>query len=291
MSSPGGPAGAIGRRRSRRRRRAVARLAHISDLHFGASDEKAIETLGAAIEDAAPDAIIVTGDVTQSGRRAEFEDAAAFFRRLKPPLMIVPGNHDAPVYSVWLRLADPWRRFRRILNSETGAVLDIAGARIIGLNSARRARASLDWSRGRLSRKQIADAALAARNADETTLRFIALHHPMRRSPGRAGEAVVDRAGEAMHAFGDAGVDAILTGHVHISNVAAHGDSQNALIIVAAGTASSTRLRGETPSFNLIEGDRRNLAVIIFAFEHGRYDTKDRRVFLNGGQGWQAVSP
>lgn len=265
----------------------MIRIAHVSDLHFGAADPAAIAALGAALSESEPNAVIVTGDVTQFGRRREFVDAAAFLRGVEPPLMVIPGNHDAPVFAPLLRIAAPWRRFRRILRFETGAVLDLDGARIIGLNSARRASMHHDWSRGRLSRRQIEGAAAAAADAPDTALRVVALHHPVHTiHEHRSGQAVVSRAQHALDAFGDVRVDLVLTGHAHRANVAVRAAGTSSLVVASAGTASSTRTRGEAPSFNLIDGDRNGIDVQVLEYESGRYLRRATHSYVATGGGW-----
>jgi 3',5'-cyclic AMP phosphodiesterase CpdA len=264
----------------------VVRLAHISDLHFGAADGRALRALCEALNAARPDAVVATGDITQAGRRREFEQAAQFFRRLPRPLMAIPGNHDAPVFNPLWRFADTWGRFRRILKSPPGAVLDLKGARLIGLNSARAAGPSLDWSRGRLSTAQIVDAARAALEAPPEALKVVALHHPMALAEGRAGQAVVARAEEALRAFGTAGVDLILTGHVHLSRADVL-DGARTMVAATAGTAASTRQRGEAPSFNLIDGDGGVMSISMCGFDSGGYAEFRRAHFRRGPHGWR----
>jgi Icc protein len=73
-------------------------LAHVSDLHFGASQtnlERAREIVRALMI-ADVDHVVVTGDVTDGGRAHEL---AAFHRTFAPLLergrvTVVPGNHD-----------------------------------------------------------------------------------------------------------------------------------------------------------------------------------------------------
>jgi Icc protein len=73
-------------------------LAHLSDLHFGSTrttPERA-EQLVQALLDADVDQVVLTGDVTDNGRRAELAQFRATFAPLlrQGRLTIVPGNHD-----------------------------------------------------------------------------------------------------------------------------------------------------------------------------------------------------
>lgn len=71
-------------------------IAHLSDLHLGASpaNERSLRQMVSALVAADVDEVLVTGDVTDRGRRQELD----LFRRLTAPLegrlTVVPGNHD-----------------------------------------------------------------------------------------------------------------------------------------------------------------------------------------------------
>lgn len=267
----------------------MVRLIHLSDLHFGAADARALESLHGAVAATDADAVIVTGDVTQSGKRREFEEASAYFRRFDERLIVLPGNHDAPVYDLPLRFYDPWKRFRDAFGAETDAVTEIEGAVIVGLNSARRAGPSLDWSEGRLSARQIQFAAEAIGKAPMGAARIVGLHHPVLQGPGRAGAAVVGGAQGALAAFARAGADLVLTGHVHIADAGIHAINGRALIIARAGTATSTRLRGEAASFNVIEIASEEACIDVLAFADTGYRSIKRRRFVRSADGWRVA--
>lgn len=265
----------------------MLRLAHLSDLHFGAADPNALEALKEAVSGAGPDLVVITGDITQAGRSREFAEASHYFKRFEAPLFILPGNHDAPVYSLPLRFIDPWKRFREAFGAQTDAVIHLSGATVVGLNSARRASPSLDWSRGQLSQAQIELASQAFQRAENGAARIVALHHPVLPGPGRAGAAVVGSAETALETFARESVDLILTGHVHIADADIHEREGRAMIVARAGTASSTRERGEAPSFNLIElaGERMDIDTLSLGAD-GYRRTATRR-FMSAPDGWR----
>jgi 3',5'-cyclic AMP phosphodiesterase CpdA len=72
----------------------MATIAHLSDLHLGSSEsaarifEDAVERLEGT------DLVVVTGDLTDRGRRAELAAFQRLARPLGERLVIVPGNHD-----------------------------------------------------------------------------------------------------------------------------------------------------------------------------------------------------
>lgn len=267
----------------------MAIIAHLSDMHFGAADPAALAALKRAVDAAAPDLVVVTGDLTQAGRRREFDEAARYFASFAPPLMALPGNHDAPVYSLPLRFIDPWRRFRRAFGAPTDTALTLEGATIVGLNSARRAGPSLDWSKGRLSTAQLRFAEQNLAPCPDRAARVVALHHPVTPGPGRAGAAVVGEVRRALDAFAGAGVDLILTGHVHVADAIVLQHATRAMIVARAGTAASTRLRGEAPSFNIIATDPDRIDIDTLALSPDGYAPRAKRRFIAGGRGWRAA--
>ena len=99
----------------------MAVLVHLSDLHFGRVDERLLDPLVAAVTAARPDVVVISGDLTQRAKRPEFEAARAFIARLPGPRVIVPGNHDVPLYNVVDRFLRPLARFRRGSSGETYA--------------------------------------------------------------------------------------------------------------------------------------------------------------------------
>lgn len=264
-------------------------IAHISDIHFGAVDMGAAERLAAELNEKQPDAIILTGDLTQSGRKREFRAAANYLDKLTPPLLVVPGNHDAPVYNLGQRLTDPWKRFREFIHHDLRPVLRVKDVMVAGLNSARRANASLDWSLGRLSSDQIDHAAKTLRRADDAGLRLVAFHHPAVPGPGRAGQAVINRPARALSAFAAAGADVILTGHAHIANAEVIPAGGRQMLVAAAGTAASTRTRGEGASYNLLRWREPTLSVEVFRYQSNSFSAANGQSFVRRDGDWRAA--
>lgn len=231
----------------------MTRIAHLSDLHFGRTEAATLEKLSAAVASVAPDAVVVTGDLTQSGRRREFLAAAEFLQALRRPVIAVPGNHDVPVRHLGRRFLAPWKLFAEHIGVFAAADADIGIAKIIGINSARRAQARMNWSYGKLKTKDILRAAEAARGAADDKIVFIAAHHPFEQSRGVAGARIVGRGALGLKHFAEAGVAAVLTGHVHVTSIRPLAVTGNRILSVQAGTSASTRLREENASFLEIE--------------------------------------
>ena len=90
-------------------------IVHLSDLHFGRVNEALLTPLVEAVRALAPDVVVVSGDLTQRARAAEFQQAQEFLSRLPGPQIVVPGNHDVPLYNIAHRLLRPLDKFRRYI--------------------------------------------------------------------------------------------------------------------------------------------------------------------------------
>ena len=89
------------------------RLAHLSDLHLGArpEHEDAARALVGSLQEAEVDHVVVTGDVTHSGRVEEYETWLEVFDPLlrEKKVTVVPGNHDVAGDGVSELLSDELR--------------------------------------------------------------------------------------------------------------------------------------------------------------------------------------
>ncbi len=241
------------------RRRTVL---HISDLHFGAEDEHLVEVLVLAIAELHPDVIAVSGDLTQRARRAQFAAARRFLRRLNAPLVVVPGNHDVPLYNVLARLANPLGGYRRYISRERYPVFADDALIVAGADTTR----SLTIQDGGLRRRDVDHLSAVLSSAPEGATRIVVCHHPFDPLTGRRARLTAPRpAADAIERLVTAGADVFLTGHLHLGyvghTVVRYGTAGRAAIVVEAGTATSVRVRGEVNSFNVLRIDDEAIEV------------------------------
>jgi 3',5'-cyclic AMP phosphodiesterase CpdA len=227
-------------------------LVHLSDLHFGRVDPELLAPLRALVERIAPDVVVVSGDLTQRAKSEEFEEARAFLDTLPGPQIVVPGNHDISLYNVLRRFIAPLSRYKRYITDDLSPVFIDEEIAVLGVNTAR----SLTFKDGRVNTEQVAQikAQLAGLPADVT--RIIVTHHPFDLPRTFDDDDLVDRAPMAMQAFAESGVDVLMAGHLHASHAGNTADryamGDYAALAIQAGTATSTRGRGETNSFNVV---------------------------------------
>lgn len=228
-------------------------IAHLSDLHFGRVDEAVLNPLRRCLERLRPHVLVVSGDLTQRAKPHEFRAARRYLDTLPKPQIVVPGNHDVPLYNVFQRFFSPLTKFRRFISGDMQPLYVDDELAVLGLNTAR----SLVFKGGRVNEKQIEHIRASLCTLDNGIVKVIVSHHPFDLPDGWDEDDIVGRAGKAMHTLAQCGVDILLAGHVHMSH-AGHTTvrceiADFSALIVQAGTATSTRARGESNSFNALK--------------------------------------
>ncbi|MET0238395.1 MAG: metallophosphoesterase [Sphingobium sp.] len=261
----------------------MARIAHLSDIHFGANDPKIVSATEAWLQERRPDLVIVSGDFTQRARVEQFKEASAWLNRLRAAglrVLAVPGNHDIPLYDVMRRFGAPLERYKKYIDSQLCPWFEDDEVAILGLNTAR----SLTIKDGRINHDQMD--MLRRRFADvapEKT-RILVTHHPLFAMPIGKGTELTEAVGQhddAVKAVCEAGIHIALAGHFHRTYAeAAYKMVSNAggALIIQAGTATSTRLRNAEPqSFNWLHVRHNNeieLQVVVWdgaGFQRGNH--------------------
>lgn len=227
-----------------------ALLMQISDTHFGTERPPVCDALRRLAHAQRPQVLLLSGDITQRARRAQFAAARAFADSLQiAQWMVLPGNHDIPLFNLPARLFAPYRDYHGAFGQAHDAMLDADGLRLIGLDSTRRLR-HVD---GQLSAAQIERAAGWLEQAPAGALRVVALHHPVAVTRASERHNRVRGHAEALRRWLEAGVDLVLGGHIHLPFVRPLDGSGRAGWAVQAGTAVSSRTRRDAGnSVNLI---------------------------------------
>jgi 3',5'-cyclic AMP phosphodiesterase CpdA len=227
----------------------MIRLFHISDLHFGLEDRRALDWVMQAVRDEAPDGVIITGDFTMRARPQEFAAAAQWIAALGVPVRIDPGNHDLPYFNPLERFTDPYRRFRR-LEAAIAQPLVLDGLAIVRLATTAAAQWRLNWSRGIAARGMLARtlAQIDATPIDMPVL--VTCHHPLV-EVGTRGRALTKGGNHALDQLARRGVLAVLSGHVHDAFDLVQETPSGPVRMIGAGTLSQ-RLRTTPPTFNAL---------------------------------------
>ena len=224
-------------------------LLQISDTHFGTERPAVVEALAAFALAQRPDVVVLSGDITQRARRAQFRAARTFVDRLAAPVLAIPGNHDLPLFDLLARFTRPYGRYREAFGDQLEPVHASADMLVVGLNTTR-------WWRhknGEISAGQIERVAGRIGGAAPGQLRGVVVHQPV--SVPDTGEAhnLVRRHAAAVQRWADAGADIVMGGHIHLPYATPLDGLSRRLWVVQAGTAVSRRVRGDQPnSVNLL---------------------------------------
>lgn len=235
-------------------------LLQISDLHFGPFFIPPVaESLVQAVHGLEPDIIVISGDFTQRAKRVQFEEAWRYMARLPDvPTVVVPGNHDVPLYRVLERIFSPYDLYREFINPDLDMVLRTEQAVIVALNSTAPLRAITN---GRIRSRQLELCAEVFTDVPTGTARIVVTHHHLAPAPDYEGGQVMPRARRVLERLQDLGVEIVMGGHLHRAYIGNSLDvhpgktREHGIIIVQAGTSTSRRGRArerEKNSFNLV---------------------------------------
>ncbi|NNC90445.1 MAG: 3',5'-cyclic-nucleotide phosphodiesterase [Akkermansiaceae bacterium] len=254
------------------------KILQISDLHFGPPYlPEAGEALQQIIPSLQPDAIVVSGDLTQRAKRHQFEEAREFLDRLpKVPMLVIPGNHDVPLFRVAERFMDPLGLYREVITPDLNPVLALDEAVLVGLDSTSPRRTI---SNGRVHLDQLDRCKRIFAEVPPEAVRIVVAHHHFVPGPGYLRDRNMPKARRAINCFVDLGVEMILGGHLHHSYIGNSLDffpgnhRDRGIIIVQSGTSTSSRGRGRERNentFNVIEVGPRILTVIHYMYFEAR---------------------
>lgn len=223
----------------------MTRIAHLSDPHFGTEDPRLIPPLLDHLAQARPDLVVLSGDLTQRARPAQYAAAADLIRRLPTPVLAIPGNHDTPLFDLATRLFAPWRGWHRAIGPATEGEWQSDRVLVMAINTAN----PRAWKDGLITQAQLDR--IAARMASAGgRRRIVAMHHPLEGPPDEPPS--LSGAASAIPALAAAGVEMVLSGHLHFT-YAAPVSAAPSILSVQAGTCLSTRTRSDGNAFTLID--------------------------------------
>jgi 3',5'-cyclic AMP phosphodiesterase CpdA len=263
-------------------------LVHLSDLHFGKVDPELLGPIRERVAALKPHLVVVSGDLTQRAKPEQFREAKAFLDSLPEPQLVVPGNHDVPLFNVFQRLFTPLNKYKRIIGDDLEPAYIDDEIAVVGVNTAR----SLTWKDGNVNRKQIESVKAKICGLPENVAKIIVTHHPFDVPEDHDESELVDHAARAMREFAACGADIMLSGHLHKTNTSSSAERYkipgHAALIVQAGTATSVRGRGETNTFNALHITPEDVTVERWQWNpHSKvFELGPSERFVHAPDGW-----
>ena len=235
-------------------------LFHVSDIHFGLEDDRALDWVVQEIVEKRPAAVAITGDLTMRARHREFAAACRWIQALDVPVTVEVGNHDLPYFNLIERFTAPYQRFQAI-QALVERKVELPGLAIVPLKTVRRWQPRWPWSHGWVTERALERTLTMIDRLPKGTKALVACHHPLVEA-GTRGKAWTHGGDHALAELARRGVLATLSGHVHdafdIVSETPHGPMR----MIGAGTLSQ-RIRSTPQSFNEItwDGERINVRV------------------------------
>lgn len=270
----------------------MPRLVHLSDLHFGAHDERLVRALEGRVDELKPDLVVISGDFTQRARTEQFREACKFLERLRDSgheVLGVPGNHDVPLYDVLRRFLSPLARYRRFIDDNLCPFIELPGIAVLGVNTAR----ALTFKDGRINQDQVTFIREIFSRAPRDAFRILVTHHPLLalEVAGQTAPAI-GRQELALDVIKEASIDMLLAGHNHHASSHFMGDLVTRIggaLVVQAGTATSTRVREQGQSFNCIDVADASVTITINSWANDHFAPLDSQRFAWEEGKWRIV--
>ena len=216
------------------------------------------------VEERQPDALLVSGDLTQRARPEQFQATRRFLDSLSLPKVVVPGNHDVPLWSVHERLFNPLGRWRRWFSPETEPTLKLPGLWVYGINTAK----GLTLKNGSFRESSLARMRSFFADSPADTFRMVVAHHHLTPAVRTFYDPVAGRAHAAAKALATSRVDLVVSGHLHhgfLRSLPEHyGGLDYPTRVLHSGTSMSSRGRweeAERNSMNWIDMDGTSVRI------------------------------
>jgi 3',5'-cyclic AMP phosphodiesterase CpdA len=272
----------------------ATRILQISDLHFGPPFvPRVAEALLRTIPDLSPDVVVVSGDITQRAKRQQFKEARAFFDQLAPvPVLVIPGNHDVPLYRVVERLFKPHALYREIICDDLNPVMEVGNVVLVGLDSTAPRRSI---SNGRIFLDQLRHVEKTLEKVPQDKVRIIVAHHHFAPGHDRVIDIGMPKTRRAIDCFVEHKVEMILGGHLHRAYIGNSLDffpghhRDRGVIIVQCGTTTSRRGKGrerDENTMNLVEAGEKTLTVTHYLYyeEARKFAPLSKHIFPRRGR-------
>lgn len=224
---------------------------HCSDLHFGSGFlPKRAEALIVHINETNPDLVVVSGDLTMRARSEQFRAVREFLLQIKAPLLVIPGNHDVPLYELWNRVFRPFSNFKEFVADLSTSPVKLKNVAFFGMNTVNQ----MKHQQGKFRILELLELEKWTAQQEKELWKIAVVHQHFANIPGHERPGVFPRGEAVLNRMSKAGIHAVLHGHVHYQHVVSSAEFfphiPRPLVLVSAGTPTSLRTRGAKPANN-----------------------------------------
>ena len=199
---------------------------------------------------------------------------------------MVPGNHDVPLYNIYARFRSGFDVYKQYVTDNLAPFYLDDEIAIAGVNTARR----LTIKGGRINDRQMLWLEGQFCRLPDGVKKIVVTHHPFDLPPGYKTELLAGRSGKAVARLLRCGLDLLLAGHLHVSasgpTAVRLGYESRSAIFVQAGTACSTRGRGEPNSYNVIRLDNSSMEIRTLSAAITGFEPSSVQRFDQSPNGW-----
>ena len=241
------------------------KIIQISDLHFGMHKQNLIEPFLNDLKTIKPDLILISGDLTQRAKKQQFIIANQFLKQLPAPFLIVPGNHDIPLYNTFGRIFYPFKRYKLYISQELEYSFSNDEINILGVNSVN----PLKIKDGQLNESTL-QRIKNHFSKSSGQLNILFFHHNLNYFAGM--HHPLNNAVEFINYLKMSPIHIVCTGHLHYANVKILNKNQSEIFaLLHAGSLFCERSKDNMNSFYLLETNKLNCTVEMRAFKENSF--------------------
>nr|MBF0683411.1 metallophosphoesterase [Pseudomonas sp.] len=189
-------------------------ILQISDTHFGTEQPAVVQALEDHVREHGADLLVFSGDITQRARREQFAAAQAFVERLRghgiAETLVIPGNHDIPLYNLFARFLAPYGNYHRHFGDELEPVFENQDMLVIGLNTTHPRR----HKDGLVTPDQVEAVSRRLANTEARKVRIVVAHQPFGAMVQSDLSNLQHGAEPALQRWAEQGLDLVMGGHI-----------------------------------------------------------------------------
>lgn len=252
----------------------MAKIIHLSDLHFGTERSGVVPTLIEEIHRLQPDIVVISGDLTQRARQRQYRLAQSFLKEVsRYQLLCVPGNHDISLYNLFERLFFTFRKYKKWITPHLCSSIVYNNVALLGINSV----TPYKPMGGYVSKQQLELVVNFFQKQPVDKIKIVVMHHNLIRSERHK---IINASEDIIKVFAECNINLVLSGHIHYAciELLKRNFLKKNMYIITAGTATSTRTIAPN-SFNILECKESQFTLTVKSLEHQQFIISSEAVY------------